>query len=62
MKLLMCLNKQHIMKAYWGAEVQLHALLISALNTDGQLNAPADLSRKRDHGNYYTADWEGLDV
>ena len=33
---------------------------ISALNTDGQSQAPADLLRERNHGSYHTGKWEGL--
>jgi hypothetical protein len=30
-KLSLCLNKHHAMKAYWGVEVERHAFLTSAL-------------------------------
>jgi hypothetical protein len=31
-KLSLCLTKHHVMKTYWGVEVQRHAVLTSALD------------------------------
>lgn len=48
--------------AYGGGGVLLHVLLLSPINKEGKLNAPAGLSRKRDQSIYDTGDWEGLDI
>jgi len=42
-KFALYLTKRHAMKTYWGVEVQIHALLDSALDDADGTSAPAAL-------------------
>jgi hypothetical protein len=60
-KLSLCLTKHHAMKTYWGVEIQLHALLISALD-GGEWSASRPgcfTPRERALGTHWIGGWVG---